>query len=225
MEDDVNQYALTHLPRPVTTIAVVNLKGGSSKTTTTAHLSAQWHGAGLRVLTVDADPQGSSLRWAEAAGWPWATIGLPVRTLHTQLGGLLGGHDVVVIDTPPLETQSGIVASALRAADLVIVPTAPTPIEVERLSAVRQALEDVAPLRLDGAPPPARVLLTRTVAGAVSTAVYRDALSQDGWTVLATSVPRLEALSQSYGDPIRPGAGPYAVVAAELLAVLGRVAA
>jgi len=208
-----------------TTIAVVNLKGGSSKTTTTAHLCAELHGTGLRVLTVDADPQGSSLRWSEAAGWPWPTIGLPVRTLHTQLAGLTGGHDVVVIDTPPLESQSGIVASALRAATLVIVPTAPTPIEVERLPAVRAALDDVGPLRLDGRPPATRVLLTRTVAAAVSTGVWRRSLTEDGWDVLATAVPRLEALSQSYGDLIRPGTGPYAVVAAELLDILGERAA
>lgn len=208
-----------------TTIAVVNLKGGSSKTTTTAHLSAQLHGFGLRVLTVDADPQGSSLRWAEAAGWPWPTIGLPVRTLHTQLGGLLGGYDVVVIDTPPLATQSGIVASALRTAHLVIVPTAPTPIEVERLPAVREALDDAGPLRADGRPPAARVLLTRTVAAAASTAVWRRALTEDGWSVLGTAVPRLEALAQSYGDLIAPGLGPYAAVAEELLDVLGEAAA
>jgi chromosome partitioning protein len=208
----------------VTTIAVVNLKGGSSKTTTTAHLCAELHAAGLRVLTVDADPQGSSLHWSEAAGWPWPTIGLPVRTLHTQLAGLGGGRDVVVIDTPPLETQAGIVSSALRAASLVVVPTAPTPIEVERLHAVRAALDDVGPLRPDG-PPPARVLLTRTVAGAASTGVWRRSLTEDGWNVLATSVPRLEALSQAYGDLIRPGVGPYAYVVEELLDVLGELAA
>jgi chromosome partitioning protein len=208
-----------------TTIAVVNLKGGSSKTTTTAHLSAELHSAGLRVLTVDADPQGSSLRWSEDAGWPWPTIGLPVRTLHTQLAGLAVGYDVVIIDTPPLATQSGIVASALRAATLVVVPTAPTPIEVERLPAVREALDDVGPLRPDGRPPAARVLLTRTVAAAVSTSVWRRSLTEDGWSVLETAVPRLEALSQSYGDLIRTGVGPYAVVAAELLDVLGEAAA
>lgn len=209
-----------------TTIAVINLKGGSAKTTTTAHLSAQLHGAGLGILTVDADPQGSCLRWAELAGWPWPTIGLPVRTLHAQLAGLIGGrYDVVVIDTPPLATQSGIVASAMRAADLVIVPTAPTPLEIERLTAVREALDDVAPLRVDGRPPAARVLLTRTVAAAASTAAWRASLVEDGWSVLATTVPRLEALAQSYGDLIVPGLGPYAVVAEELLDVLGEAAA
>lgn len=209
----------------VTTIAVVNLKGGSSKTTTAAHLCAELHGLGLGVLTVDADPQGSSLRWSEAAGWPWPTIGLPVRNLHAQLGGLIGGRDVVVIDTPPLETQAGIVASALRAATLVIVPTAPTPIEIERLPAVRLALDDVGPLRPDGRAPVTRVLLTRTVAGAVSTGVWRRSLSEDGWSVLGTAVPRLEALSQAYGDLIRPGLGPYAAVVEELLDVLGEAAA
>lgn len=205
-------------------IAVVNLKGGSSKTTTTAHLCAELHGAGLRVLTVDADPQGSCLRWAEAAGWAWPTVGLPVRTLHTQLEGLTGGHEVVVIDTPPLEKQEGIVASALRAAHVVIVPTAPTPIEIERLAAVRLALEDVAPLRVDSRPPAARVLLTRTVASAASPGVWRQALVDDGWAVMRTGVPRLEVLAQAYGDPIRLG-GPYAAVAAELLDELGTAAA
>jgi chromosome partitioning protein len=197
-------------------ITIANLKGGSSKTTTAAHLAGALHAAGLKVLVVDADPQGSSLRWSESAEWPWATLGLPVRTLHSQLAGLVGGHDVVVIDTPPLESQSGIVASAMRAASIVVVPTAPTPIEVERLAAVRVALEDVAPLRADNAPPPARVLLTRVVAQASSTAVWRDSLTADGWQVMAAFVPRLEALAQSYGDPVATG-GPYSVVASELL--------
>lgn len=211
--------------RDMTTIAVVNLKGGSSKTTTAAHLAAELHGAGLRVLSVDADPQGSCLRWAEAAGWAWPVVGLPVRTLHAQLGGLRGGHEVVIIDTPPLESQSGIVASALRAADLVVVPVAPTPIEIERLATVREALDDVAPLRVDGRAPAARVLLTRTVTSAASPAAWRAALVEDGWAVLRTAVPRLEALAQSYGDPIRPGVGPYALVVDELLDVLAAAAA
>jgi chromosome partitioning protein len=210
----------------VTTIAVVNLKGGSSKTTTTAHLCAELHAAGLRVLTVDADPQGSCLRWADLAGWPWPTIGLPVRTLHTQLAGLLGERDVVVIDTPPLASQSGIVASALRAASLVIVPTAPTPLEFERLPAVRAALDDVGPLRPDGTPPPARVLFTRTVPAAVSTSVWRQALTEEGWIVMETEVRRLEVLAQSYGDPIATGTGWYAAAVQELRrGVLREVAA
>lgn len=199
-----------------TVITVANLKGGSSKTTTAAFLAQALHDAGLSVLVVDADPQSSALRWAEASGWPMATVGLPVRTLHAQLAGIAGGRDVVVIDTPPLELQSGIVHSALRAADLVVVTTAPTPMEVERVAAVRAAIDDVASLRLDGRAPTAVVLLTRTVANAVSTGVWRDALTTAGWRVLTAEVRRLEAIAQAAGDPIRD-TGPYAAVAEEVL--------
>jgi chromosome partitioning protein len=199
-----------------TVITVANLKGGSSKTTTTAFLAQALHDAGLSVLVVDADPQSSTLRWAEATGWPMATIGLPVRTLHAQLPGIVAGRDVVVIDTPPLELQSGIVHSALRAADLVVVTTAPTPLEVERLAAVRTALDDVAAVRPDGQPPPAVVLLTRTVANAASTGVWRASLTAAGWRVLNAEVRRLEAIAQAAGDLITDP-GPYAAVAAEVL--------
>lgn len=202
-----------------TKIAVCNLKGGSSKTTTTAYLAHAFAASGLRVLVVDADPQCSTLRWAEDAAWDIPVIGLPVRTLHTQLAGLAVAHDVVLIDTPPLDTQSGIVHSAMRAADLVVVTTAPTPLEVERVAAVRAALEDVAPLRQDSAPPPAVVLLTRTVARAASTTVWREMLATQDWHVLTAEVRRLEAIAQAAGDPITD-TGPYTTVAGEIFDVI-----
>ncbi len=197
-------------------IAVVNLKGGSAKTTTAAFLAQAFHDAGLSVLVVDADPQGSLLRWADGAEWPMPTIALPARTLHMQLRGLAGEHDVVIVDTPPLDSQAGIVSSALRAADLVVVPVAPTPMEVERLSAVRDAIDDVAALRPDGCPPSAVAVLSRTVARAASTAVWRAALVDDGWRVLGAEVRRLESIAQAAGDPIQQ-TGPYAAVASEVL--------
>jgi len=40
-------------------ISVVNFKGGSSKTTTTAHLAQRFALRGYRVLAIDLDPQGS----------------------------------------------------------------------------------------------------------------------------------------------------------------------
>ena len=34
---------------------------------------------------MDADPQGSALAWSEEASFPFPTIGLPVRAVHTRL--------------------------------------------------------------------------------------------------------------------------------------------
>jgi chromosome partitioning protein len=47
----------------VRTIAVVNHKGGSAKTTTTVNLAAALGEAGRRVLVIDMDPQGSATSW------------------------------------------------------------------------------------------------------------------------------------------------------------------
>lgn len=185
-------------------LAVVNVKGGSGKTTTVAFVAHALHERGQRVIVVDADPQGSALRWSDyASGWPFPVIGLASKSLHRQLVGVVGDRfDVVVIDTPPLDEQRGIVMSALQVATDVLVPIAPTPIEVERMPAVRYAVDAAADLRRDGCSPRVLVLLTRTVAGAASTGVWRDVLVAAGDRVCRVTVGRLERFAQSYGQPI-----------------------
>ena len=186
-------------------LAVVNLKGGSQKTTTTGHLGAAFHEAGQRVLGVDADGENESLQgWQEAAELPWPVITLAVGNLHTQLPGIAGDrYDVVVIDTPPMTAQKGTVLSALRIATHVVVPMAPTPIEYDRLPAVRQIISDSADLRPDGQPAITAVLLSKCKASASSPKVYRELITNDGWRVLKSQVGDLERFAQSWGSPIK----------------------
>ena len=86
-------------------VSVLNLKGGSTKTTTAAFLAHALHEAGMRVLGVDADGENESLlSWQVAGEWPFPVIGLPVNNLHKQLPGIAGdNYDVVVIDSPPMK--------------------------------------------------------------------------------------------------------------------------
>lgn len=182
-------------------LTVTNLKGGSAKTTSVAYLAHAYAEKGRQVMVVDADPQRSALRWSEAAEWEIPTVSLPVKTLHSRLSGVVPEHtDLVIIDTPPLDEQAGIVYSALRAADTILVTTAPTMGEYERLPDVWAAIEEVQPLR--SSPPLIAVLLNRTVARAKSTQVFRDQITQDGHTVLETTIPRREIIAQSFGAPI-----------------------
>jgi chromosome partitioning protein len=183
------------------TLTVANAKGGSGKTTSTAHLAAAFHEQGQRVLVVDADPQRSALTWSELADWPFPCVGMPTARLHRELPGIVGNRfDVVVIDTPPNLEARAIIESAVRASTHTLVPCAPSAIEVERLRVLWPLLEDAA-AAVDQ-PPLVAVLLVRTIAGAASTAAYRDVLTDDGWRVLRSTVARREAIAQSFGDPI-----------------------
>ena len=51
-------------------IGVLNQKGGAGKTTLAVNIAATLALGGMRVLLVDADPQGSSLAWSAAREAP-----------------------------------------------------------------------------------------------------------------------------------------------------------
>lgn len=201
-------------------IAVVNLKGGSTKTTTAGYLCAAFHEAGMHVLGVDADGENESLQgWQEAADLTFPVITLAVSNLHKQLPGIVGDrYDVVVIDTPPMRAQRGTVLSASRLATHVVVPMAPTPIEYDRLPVVQELLTDAADVRQDGRPPLFAVLLTRTKPNAASTRTYRELIAEDGIAVLRAQIGNLERFAQAWGDPIRDATrSAYGDAAMELL--------
>ncbi|ULN54795.1 ParA family protein (plasmid) [Mycolicibacillus parakoreensis] len=202
------------------TIAVANLKGGSTKTTTAAFVLHALAEAGLSVLGVDADGENESLlAWSETGEWTVPVIGMPVSDLHRKLPGIAGDrYDALVIDTPPMKEQRGVVASAIRLATHVLVPLAPTGMEYARLAAVRELVDDAAALA-PGEPPQLAVVLTRTVANAASTEVYRQLLTDEGVRVLGPTVARLERYAQAFGLPITAAAATaYGDIAAELLA-------
>jgi chromosome partitioning protein len=198
-------------------ITVTNLKGGTAKTTSTAYLAHAYAARGRNVLVVDADPQGSALRWSEAAEWSIPTLGLPVKNLHTRLAGIVPpATDLVLIDTPPLEEHAGIVLSALRSADVAVVTLAPTMMEFERLPEVWAAIDDVEALR--NTPLVSTVLLNRTVNKARSTGMFRDLIADSGRNVLTTTIPRLEVYAQAFAAPVSD-LGPYAAMADEISAL------
>lgn len=198
-------------------IVVTNLKGGTSKTTSAGYLAHVFHERGERVLVVDADPQGSMMRWSEDADWAIPVIRMDSPKLHRTLPGVIGEKfDTVVIDSPPGEL--GIVASALRLATHVVVPMAPTPAEYERLEALRDLLDEVSALRDDE--PVVAMLLTRTVPSAASTAVFRELVTDDGVRVLRARVGRLEKFAQALGSPVeRASASVYGDAVDELVSL------
>jgi chromosome partitioning protein len=193
-------------------LALANLKPGTGKTTSAVWLAHVFAQAGNSVLLVDADPSGSALEWSDLAAmyprlappqaaFPFRVVALPSRELHRRVPEIAKDDDVVIIDTPQLEDHAGIARSALRYADEILIPCAPSPIEINRTTPVREEIMEVAAMR--DRPVRSAVLLNRCIARAHSTVDAREVLENLGYDVLETAVPRLEAYAQSFGMPIR----------------------
>jgi len=195
---------------PAFSVALLNLKPGTGKTTSAVWLAHTFAEAGHQVLLVDADPAGSALEWSDlaamdprlppAAAFPFRIVALPSRRLHLRLAEIAHADDVVIIDAPQLEDHSGIARSAMRYVDEILIPCAPSPIEINRTTPVRDEIAELEALRDE--PVRSAVLLTRCISRAHSTANARDALADLGYEVLRTTVPRLEVYAQSFGLPI-----------------------
>src|SRR6201984_814746 len=186
-------------------LALANLKPRTGKTTSAVWLTHVFSRAGNSVLLVDADPSGSALEWSDLAAldprlapqqaFPFRIVALPSPELPRRLPEIARDDDVVIIDTPQIEDHAAIARSALRYADEIMIPCAPTPIEINRTTPVRDEIADVGTIR--DRPARTAVLLNRSIARAHSTADAREALEGIGYDVLGTAVPRLEVYAQS----------------------------
>ena len=118
------------------TIVAASQKGGSGKTTLSGHLAVEAVRAGAgEIALIDTDPQGSLAHWWNARNAPaphFVKAGLP--DLENALAGLeRAGVKIAVIDTPPAITQS--ISRVVAHADLVLVPTRPSPHDLRAVGA------------------------------------------------------------------------------------------
>jgi chromosome partitioning protein len=117
-------------------LAVASRKGGSGKSTLTAHLAAHAHGLSQSCLLIDDDPQGSLWLWNELR----KKNALPLKNVTRGIADILkrekqNGVEWVFIDTPP--NMSVSVTDAIEAATLLIIPCRPG---VFDLMAVRETI-------------------------------------------------------------------------------------
>lgn len=155
------------------TIVITSQKGGSGKTTLAAHLAVAAENAsnGPTVL-IDADPQQTLSTWwnvREAETPKLAPVNL--RDLPEKLHALAkAGFAYCFIDTPPALTEQN--RQVLKLADLVLIPTRPSPNDLWSLGATLDLVKH--------SPAPFVFVLTQAKANARITVQTIAALSQHG---------------------------------------------
>ena len=175
------------------TIAVLNPKGGSGKTTVATCLARALESDGSRVLLVDSDPQGSARDWhAIDPDNPTPVVGMDraggLRTLEQ-----MAGYDWMVIDGAGRYEK--ITAEAVRIADLVLIPVQPSPYDIWAIA----ELIDLVKQRqtISGGQPILGAVISRMVPGTVLGRDINEALAEIGVEHLDTQLGQRQIYPQT----------------------------
>lgn len=209
-----------------TVIAFAQHKGGAGKTTLAAHLAITWALQGRAVSLLDIDPQGSLAQWyrrrEDLVGR--GSTGIDFEAVsgwraRSEVSRRARDAQIVLLDSPA--GAGNDTRSAIGAADLVLVPVQPSPVDVW---ACRFTLEIARRERV-----PALLVLNRVPARACLNSEMREWL--DGYDVGLASIAvgnrvRLAAaLAEGRGiaetDPSSVAAQEIAFLAAELSELTG----
>lgn len=112
-------------------LSVINEKGGSGKTTISTNIATSLHRAGKKVILVDADPQGSTRDWRNAAPEgvdlpPVMGIDRP-QILSSSLQPLMH-YDYIVIDGPA--KAESMAAAIVGLSDIALVAIQPSGVDL-----------------------------------------------------------------------------------------------
>lgn len=126
-------------------VSVVNLKGGVGKTTTALYFAEAAKAEGRTPIVIDADSERSALEWSSAGNLAFEVVAAEKDALARQARLLEKDRRVVIIDTPPNNREALWAAAAV--ADHVVVPVAPTGVDVNRLRTTLEVLLDVEAIK------------------------------------------------------------------------------
>jgi chromosome partitioning protein len=137
-------------------LAVGNLKGGVGKSTLAVNLASAFAAEGRRTVLLDTDPQQTAARWASHRLLPCEVMEAPIRDVRGAgawvglVDGVRRSAEVVVVDLPAVLTAA--LAAACLVADAVLVPSAPSRVDVTTLQRTLHYLRAARRERAGGVP-------------------------------------------------------------------------
>ena len=204
-------------------ISIVNLKGGSGKTTVATNLTVAL-ARKYKTLLIDTDPQRSASQWFDVREKDtdnFSVISIQEdKSLKKQIPVFQSQYEHIIIDGAPQSDR--ISAICIYAADLVIIPVMPSPYDLwatasilERVSATKEIQPDKKAFfllnRIND-----KATLSKDTAEALSSLgypvfntrlhnriAYADSASC-GLSVLEASNPKAKAEMESFYTEIKP---------------------
>lgn len=182
-------------------ISVLNQKGGVGKTTITANLGVSLSKRGYSVLLVDSDPQASLRDWSVASegallGDLLSVIGLDRETLAKDIEVNKKRYDFVLIDgRAKAERMAG---AAVRASDLVVIPVAPSALDVWGASDLVEAIK--ARHEVTEGKPEAYFVVNHAKEGTKLVKEVKPAVEELGFKTLNTVLFNREVYKQTMGE-------------------------
>jgi chromosome partitioning protein len=169
------------------TIGMIAQKGGSGKTTLSIHLAVQASLAGLRVLLVDTDPQGSAGAWwrRRSSEHPELIQADGDKLAEVLEGAEERGYDLAVVDTAPHDSLHARICASLSS--WVCIPTRPAILDLDAIRPTTDLVSETgvpAVIVLNACPPPTAygephiVTEAREALGAYRIPVCETAISQ-----------------------------------------------
>jgi chromosome partitioning protein len=175
-------------------IAFATQKGGVGKSTLCLSCAVLATAEDRKVAVIDADPQGTLVRWAgERGGRPPPVMAVaPAEIAAAVERHRRSGCDYVFIDTRSGDDAG--TAAALRAADYIVVPTRISPADVWAVAAAVEALRRLGK--------PFAVALNQTPPVGFRLVAARETTTEPG-----KAVPRPLALRTDHQDAVGRGLG------------------
>ena len=207
----------------MTVVAIVNQKGGTGKTTVATNLA--WLLAETaQVLLLDADPQASSQNWSaghETASTTLTTRGTTAADLLRFVRSSTADYDWIIIDGPPGITRT--TADAVRAADVVLIPAKPSPLDVWAAADIVAAVH--ARQKASNGSPKAAFVITMTQPRTRLGQSIDEALSEMGLPVLQARTTQRVAYPNAINDGNSVADGRDQTARNEILAIKGELEA
>lgn len=166
-------------------ISFVAQKGGVGKTTLAINISSYLSIIKkLKVLLIDADPQGSCLHWQKISeNKTFDILHHPKPDFHKSIEDLSKGYKWTVIDSPP--GVGDVTISVLMASDLAVIPVSPSLLD---MFSTKQTINLVTEARGHGRKIRAKLLITKKVTGTVPGREAREALESYGIPIFKTEI-------------------------------------